>query len=934
MAGLFLAVIIIFPANCFASLTLWAETGAYKVKRTDPATTNYAWDGNSIRINAAKNEFESFQVVLNPTSNTNLHAEISDFSGPDTIPKGNVKIYEVRYAGSIWPDPLVPLNSDITINSGQNTAIYFTVYIPKNVSAGRYSAEIKITTIDGMKTVPLHLEVWDFELPDAATPKTWFDTASSQSPSNPLVSAYNVTFLSPQYMAIEKNLMKKFKERRMSPGSVYSINMREDQGDIIVNQNDTATLNFNRVEPLLSYYLDDLKLGGFSFPFFGYEPLAFTTDNYPVMTESYKKKASSYLSQVAAYYKQHGWLDKSILYSIDEPMPYHSSITRLHDSPSYDFTRNYYEMIEAADPDIPILVAEQIEPMLLLQIPHNGIVWNPYSAYFQKKDSLVRLGQNEKTILLHCYANVAGDGAKLRSSFWDTYYVGAQGCGGWGSLYGFSSAWSAPQDGSLFYPGTQVGINDDVVISQRVEIIRDSIEDYEYLKLLENRANFAAAQSMASIIAQYSSSNTDTDIRPNVQINEDEIYKARERIAGKIAGENFVFDDLKQLTSSANATSQSDLQGSALPNDDGFYELGYKEPAVPVQDFENISAIAIARTYNLSHYGFAQDSTQRTQGNFSAKLTMGISAMSGDNEIHFSNFFTLTDWSAYDFLEFDVYAAPDNNVSLYNFRFWVLSGGAPSGENVIGDGWGSQLGHLSVDGAMPGEWHHIIAPLYGKKRDAINAVIFWAKRGGADVPAVPRDYVFYFDNFVLRKKSYNQNSEIVSKALNLGAPVALGKLECHLTYPKPANTQVTFQTRTGATSAYSPGAWSDWRDVINDDGASADIASPANKYLQYKAIFTSDGKNTPALSGVSITFSNDQPECGNGVKEIGENCLNCQEDAGCSAGQQCKNMACVPLAECVRMQDLMNYIGQWRIGQINMAVLMEKIRKWKTGEGC
>jgi len=194
--------------------------------------------------------------------------------------------------------------------------------------------------------------------------------------------------------------------------------------------------------------------------------------------------------------------------------------------------------------------------------------------------------------------------------------------------------------------------------------------------------------------------------------------------------------------------------------------------------------------------------------------------------------------------------------------------------------------------------------------------------------------VFYFDNFALRKKSYYQSSEIVSKEISLGNPAAVGKLEYHLTYPKPANTQITFQTRTGATAAFSPDTWTGWADAANDDGASADIASPANKYLQYKAVFAGDGKNTPALSGVSITFSNDQPECGNGVKEIGENCLNCQADAGCSAGQQCRNGACVRPTECVRMQDLMNYISQWRRGQINMAALMEKIRKWKTAELC
>jgi len=34
------------------------------------------------------------------------------------------------------------------------------------------------------------------------------------------------------------------------------------------------------------------------------------------------------------------------------------------------------------------------------------------------------------------------------------------------------------------------------------------------------------------------------------------------------------------------------------------------------------------------------------------------------------------------------------------------------------------------------------------------------------------------------------------------------------------------------------------------------------------------------------------------------------------------------------MQKLMGYIAQWKSGAITMAALMEKIGKWKTGEGC
>ena len=75
--------------------------------------------------------------------------------------------------------------------------------------------------------------------------------------------------------------------------------------------------------------------------------------------------------------------------------------------------------------------------------------------------------------------------------------------------------------------------------------------------------------------------------------------------------------------------------------------------------------------------------------------------------------------------------------------------------------------------------------------------------------------------------------------------------------------------------------------------------------------------------------------CPNGIKDPGENCANCPQDAPCEAGQTCQNATCVTTQpECVNLTKLMNYIGQWKRAEISMATLMEKIRRWKTGEGC
>ena len=79
--------------------------------------------------------------------------------------------------------------------------------------------------------------------------------------------------------------------------------------------------------------------------------------------------------------------------------------------------------------------------------------------------------------------------------------------------------------------------------------------------------------------------------------------------------------------------------------------------------------------------------------------------------------------------------------------------------------------------------------------------------------------------------------------------------------------------------------------------------------------------------------SADCAKCGNGQIDPEENCTTCPQDVQCPEGRQCQSGQCIQ-TYCVDMAALMNYIGQWKRGEITMATLMGKILKWKTGEGC
>ena len=69
----------------------------------------------------------------------------------------------------------------------------------------------------------------------------------------------------------------------------------------------------------------------------------------------------------------------------------------------------------------------------------------------------------------------------------------------------------------------------------------------------------------------------------------------------------------------------------------------------------------------------------------------------------------------------------------------------------------------------------------------------------------------------------------------------------------PAGTTITYETRTG-TTATPDSSWSDWQPV----GADGTVASPSQRYLQYRAVLTTtDASATPMLSSVTVNFAVD-----------------------------------------------------------------------------
>jgi Glycoside hydrolase 123, catalytic domain/Glycoside hydrolase 123 N-terminal domain len=168
-----------------ADATVWWTSSGWKISRPRPAPEAR---GKAMIIRAARNEVEAAQLVLRPDrALKGLTADSSDLVGPKggRIPAANVEILRVRYmdvaiqtdkTGAVapWPDPLPPFREPIDLAPNENQPLWVRVTVPRDVPGGMYKGNIRLKANGYDVTVPLHVEAYDFELPDRMSCVTAF----------------------------------------------------------------------------------------------------------------------------------------------------------------------------------------------------------------------------------------------------------------------------------------------------------------------------------------------------------------------------------------------------------------------------------------------------------------------------------------------------------------------------------------------------------------------------------------------------------------------------------------------------------------------------------------------------------------------------------------------------------------------------------------
>jgi hypothetical protein len=336
---------------------------------------------------------------------------------------------------------------------------------------------------------------------------------------------------------------------------------------------------WERWDAAMTRAIDTLGFSSFDLPVQGLGGGTFHDRREPELlghgedTPEYQEAFGAYLRGVEEHLAERGWLDEAYVYWFDEPDP-----------KDYDFVMNGFAKLHRYAPRIHRMLTEQPEPALV-----NGPdIWCPVSDAFDPGRAAPRMAAGDDFWWYVCtgpkapYAGLFIDhpATELRVWLWQTWQRGIKGILVWQTNYwtseaaypkglqnpyedpmGWVSGYSTPAgtrqawgngDGRFIYPpeaaagGTATGpVLEGPVASIRWEMLRDGVEDYEYLVILrdllarhpglpagERQALTGLLEVPASITTAMTSFTTDP---APIEARRLAVARAIERLAGQNA---------------------------------------------------------------------------------------------------------------------------------------------------------------------------------------------------------------------------------------------------------------------------------------------------------------------------------------------------------------------------------------------------------------
>lgn len=571
--ALILFFVLLWSAQAADAMTVWTDHATVKIRpKTAPKI-----DQISANLKGARNEFESFQLIITADSgalsgvDVNV-GELRDDHG-NVIAASNIMIYKEGYinvttvstiqgATGEWPDALIPKKDayagevrnafPTAVGAGRNQPVWIEIYIPPTASAGVYTGSATVTaTGQNPVVVPIQLTVWDFTLPSTSTLKSAHSVDYHLVPVGHGLGAYTAP-PSAAHLKLVKLYAKANLLHRLTTDYLpapHQMGGTLSNGVTNWGSFDTAFAGLiNGTEALPGGRLPGAKFTSYRMSVYAHE-----TD-LPFMRD------------IAAHAKAKGWFDRLFQYTLDEPS------TSAH----WTTIKTRANALHQADPALRSLVTTSIQNATTNGVATLIDLFVPTIRFMDNKP----YGREPGGEVPGGAGTIGNQRSKYPAETWWYQACGSHGCGmvgggqydpegyhlDWpaymidlpamfsrimewqsfkyniqGELYydmvyafGQRDPWVGQYDfggngdGTLYYPGkpSKIGGTTHIPIeSIRLKLLREGMEDYEYMNLLKSLGEEAYAnQQVARVVT-----NTYTWTKDPLLL-----YDAREKMAGQI----------------------------------------------------------------------------------------------------------------------------------------------------------------------------------------------------------------------------------------------------------------------------------------------------------------------------------------------------------------------------------------------------------------
>ncbi len=519
-------VLPVAGAGWEGSWNIWTVTETRRLLRSAAPENRL-----DVALCAARNEWVSFQILVRSNNDVpGITVEAGDLVGPEqtVLPAGEARLYRQHqfeltigtcrnedFQPGWYPDGLIPFDHPVTRRSlpkarlravpfdlpaGQTHGFWVDIHVPPRIPAGEYRGTYRVTSASGQQQViPVRLTVWNFTLPDVPTLQTAFGSPAARMRQYYRRRAAKGKEEEPaDWAQIDRQCAELLSRHRinatMPPGSLTPV--AAPDGTFHIANEQVASLR---------KFVDRYHINAFQVP----HPRAVVKD--PV------SEADRLHAWLAAWDDAFARLDRPwvvpFIYLRDEP----------NDPEAYEYVRRWGRAIRKARTRVKVLVVEQTTPQNEAWGNLYGAVdiWCALFPLFDAEAAARRqaLGETIWAYTALCQRQMTPwwhtDFPLLhyRVPAWICWRYRIRGLLYWGGMSYWNQVddpWTDPKtyvparenralvfngEGSLVYPARAVGY-EGIAPSLRLKALRDAIEDYEYLAILERQGKAEQAEQV------------------------------------------------------------------------------------------------------------------------------------------------------------------------------------------------------------------------------------------------------------------------------------------------------------------------------------------------------------------------------------------------------------------------------------------------------